>query len=136
MHGDSSAHINFRWKIHAAYLVLLCGVIVLTWFCADFMSSIRQMDLEDQIKDIAFLMDQYAQHRDESGEWPGAEKLYGNRLSLKSSVASGDTRIDTYFSPPRLWVRYRLKDNGSISFDVSWEQFPDEATTEQPRPHD
>jgi hypothetical protein len=119
-----AAQDSNRWVVHAVYLGVICGAVLLTWLLTNVLASLSQLDLKDQVRDISFLMDQYFRHRDETGEWPEAKNLYGNRFRLKNSVESDDTRIDTFFSPPEMWLQFQLKDEGEIAFDVSWGASP------------
>lgn len=117
---------NSRWRIHAAYLAVLSCAVVLTWFCVDTLASFRQIALKNQVRGISRLMDEYVQCRDRTGEWPAAEELYGDEFALQGSEQSGDARIDTFFVPRGVMVQFRLKDNGLISFDVTWDKYPRE----------
>jgi hypothetical protein len=118
MEAISSSNSRW-WRIHAVYLSLLFGAIAITWFVTDAMASLREMHVKNQVREISFLMDQYVRHRSETGEWPEAKKLYGTIFSLKSSMESDGTRIDTFSDGSQTWLQFRLKNNGEIAFDAA-----------------
>lgn len=105
-----------RWGLPA---LLIADVVLVEDLRLAWNNMIWETKYGFHTTDITQLMDQYANHRMNTGEWPDAKQPYGAffRLWETEPTASGrmDTFVDSSLSPRRpTWLRFELRDDGHI----------------------